>query len=409
MTAAPHTRLLRLRVVLALAIALGAAGLGFGVGEANAARGMEIGVQDDAVLVTGKYYDREKALIRARKFGATRVRISVGWAYTLTPIQRKANSKPGNLSYQWTLIDRAIDAAARHGMRVYLTLTGPAPAWATSNNKVGPRKPNVSDFAQFAAQAARHFKGRIDRYSIWNEPNIRTWLAPLSSAPTQYRKLYAAAYFAIKSQSPSAKVLFGELAPYSLKFSSGKFASTPLGFLRKALCVNSRYGKRKSSCPKLKADGFAHHPYDFRHAPNFRYKGKDNVTIGTLSRLTSALNKLARSGALRKNGGGKLPIYLTEYGYFGSGPRTLSKRKRTSYLSKGWTIALKNRRVKSNYQYLIAAPPRGSASDFFDLALLTTKGRKRAQYNTLVRWYKKYKRKVKRPKGAISLPPAPPF
>ena len=186
-------------------------------------------------------------------------------------------------------------------------------------------------------------------------------------------------------------------------------ASSPLSFLRKALCVNGKYKGRKSSCPKLLADGFAHHPYDFRHAPDFAYKGKDNVTIGTLSRLTSALNKLSRAGALRRAGGGKLPIYLTEYGYFGSGPRTLSKRKRTSYLSRGWTLALRNSRVKANYQYLLAAPPRGSASDFFDLALLTTKGKKRPQYNTLVSWYKKYKRKVKRPGGPISRPPAPPF
>ena len=49
-------------------------------------------------------------------------------------------------------------------------------------------------------------------------------------------------------------------------------------------------------CPKLKADGYAHHPYDFRHAPNFQYPGADNVTIGTLSRLTRALDRLKRSG-----------------------------------------------------------------------------------------------------------------
>ena len=67
-------------------------------------------------------------------------------------------------------------------------------------------------------------------------------------------------------------------------------------------CVNARY-KRAKSCPKLKADGYAHHPYDFRHSPSFQYPGADNVTIGTLSRLTKGLDKLRKSGALRTSNG----------------------------------------------------------------------------------------------------------
>ena len=81
---------------------------------------------------------------------------------------------------------------------------------------------------------------------------------------------------------------------------------------------------------KLKADGYAQHPYDFTHAATYKYPGQDNVTIGTLSRLTRALDRLSRSGALRPAGGGRMPVYLTEYGYFSSGHRALSKRKRTS-------------------------------------------------------------------------------
>ena len=99
--------------------------------------------------------------------------------------------------------------------------------------------------------------------------------------------------------------------------------------------MNKKY-KRARSCPKLKADGYAHHPYDFAHAPNYQYPGDDNVTIGTLSRLTRALDKLSRAGVLRKNGGGRMPLYLTEYGYFASGHRALSKKLRSRYLQQAY-------------------------------------------------------------------------
>ncbi len=160
--------------------------------------------------------------------------------------------------------------------------------------------------------------------------------------------------------------------------------------------------------PKLRADGYAHHPYDFAHAPNFQYPGADNVTIGTLSRLTRALDRLSRAGVLRKNGGGRMPVYLTEYGYFASGHRALSKAKRSRYLQQAYSIALRNPRVKSQLQYLLVSPQRGTRAAFFDLGLLSTRGKRNVGYNALKRWYGRNRGRVKRPGAAITLPPAPP-
>jgi len=403
----PRFQLLRAGVALAVALVLIAIASGLRATDAHAARGMEIAVQDDAAFVTqtyGKYgLSRDRALRLARAFGATRMRINLTWANTLSPDQRNATTRPLGLRYQFQLVDSAIDAAASFGMRVNLSLAGPAPAWATGNRRLGPFRPNTTAFAEWAGIAASHFRGRVDRFSIWNEGNIRPWLSPMGSSPSIYRNLYRRGYAAIKAAAPGAKVLFGETSPYGRR----GFAAKPIAWLRKVLCVNTR-GKRRRSCPKLKTDGYAHHPYDFAHRANYRYPGKDNATMGTLGNLTRALDRFSRSGALRKNGRGRIPVYLTEYGYFAKGPRALSRRKRTEYLYQGWNIALKNRRVKSNLQYLMASPPQGSSSAYFDLSLLTTSGRKYPQYNTLVRWYKGHRRNVKRPGRAISLPPAPP-
>ena len=377
-------------------------------GDSKAARGMELAIQDEAVFVEGKYSrltgDRPFDLTRA--LGVTRQRVNLLWAYTLPESQFNARRKPATLNYNFSGYDQLINRAAQHGVRIHVSITGPAPRWANARRATTRRswyKPNANEFGKFASTVAEHFAGRVDRYSIWNEPNWKTWLGPLKAGPSLYRKLYLKGYKAIKAADPAAKVLIGETAPFSKR----GWSTSPLAFLRGVTCVNKNY-RRARRCPKLRADGYAHHPYDFGHAPNYKYPGADNVTIGTLSRLTRALDRLSRAGVLRKNGGGRMPLYLTEYGYFASGKRALSKRKRSKYLQQAYSIALKNRRVKSQLQYLLVSPPRSQRASFFDLGLVNTRGKKNVGYNALKRWYRKNRGKVKRPGAAISLAPAPP-
>jgi hypothetical protein len=369
---------------------------------------MELALQDDAVYVQGKYPriqgDGSKPYGYARALGVTRLRTNVLWAYTLPPSEYGAKKKPAVLHYDFSVFDRLIDRAAAAGIRVHASLTGPAPRWANARKYTVRKawfKPSATEFGKFAAVAAQHFKGRVDRYSIWNEPNWKTWLGPLKSGPALYRQLYVQGYASIKAADPAAKVLIGETAPSERR----GWSTAPLAFLRGVTCVNTKY-KRTRSCPKLKADGYAHHPYDFAHAPNYRFPGADNVTIGTLSRLTRALDKLSRAGVLRMNGGGRMPLYLTEYGYFASGHRALSKKLRSRYLQQAYSLALKNPRVKSQLQYLLVSPPRGVRASFFDLGLVTPGGTRNAGYNALKRWYGANRGKVKRPGAAIALPAA---
>jgi hypothetical protein len=401
-SAAPRPARAMLTAVVAAAAIL--TGCLVQAGDSRAARQMELALQDDAVFVEGKYrsWQGNKPFNFARGIGVTRLRVSMLWSYTLPESQFNARNKPAALNYDFSRFDQLIDQAAAHGIRIHLSLTGPAPRWANAKRATQRRawyKPNATEFGKFAAVAAEHFKGRVDRYSIWNEPNWKTWLGPLSSGPALYRQLYVKGYSAIKAADPAAKVLIGETAPSAKR----GWSTAPLAFLRGVTCVNRKY-RRTRSCPKLKADGYAHHPYDFAHAPSYQVRGSDNVTIGTLSRLTRALDKLSRSGALRMNGGGRMPLYLTEYGYFASGHRALSKKLRSRYLQQAYSLALKNPRVRSQLQYLLVQPPRSTRASFFDLGLVTLGGTRNAGYNALKRWYGQNRGKVKRPGGALSLP-----
>ena len=113
--------------------------------------------------------------------------------------------RPTAPPYDFSQVDALQAAAAAHGIKLQLTLTGPAPAWATKDRKVGANQPDPVKFAAFVRTVAAHFKGRVDRYSVWNEPNLSAWLAPSKTAPKQYRSLYKTAYSAIKTVDPKAR------------------------------------------------------------------------------------------------------------------------------------------------------------------------------------------------------------
>lgn len=393
-----------LLAVLAAAAAI-VAGFLVAPGDARAARGMELAIQDDGLFVQGrKGWGGEKAFDYARAIGVTRIRVNLLWAYTMPADQYGARNKPQQIYYQFAQVDDLIDRAAQKGIRIHLSMTGPAPRWANARRATTGKawyKPNVKEFGEWSAVVARHFAGRVDRYSVWNEPNWKTWLGPLKAAPALYRGMYTRAYSAIKAVDPKATVLIGETSPYARP----GFSTAPLAFLRAVACVNSSY-KRTGSCPKLKADGYAHHPYDFAHAPAFQYPGADNVTIGTLPRLTKALGRLSRSGALRFTGSGKMPLYLTEYGYFASGKRALPARTATRYLQQAYSIALRNGSVKSQLQYLLTTLP-GRSPSAFNTGIVKGSGQRLPQYKGLQRWYRGNRSRVKRPGSPVSLPLAP--
>jgi hypothetical protein len=164
----------------------------------------------------------------------------------------------------------------------------------------------------------------------------------------------------------------------------------PLTFLRKMVGHSH-----------LRADGYAHHPYDYSHSPTTPSRGRQDVTIATLGRLTNALTRLRRSRHLRTPSGGTPQLYLTEYGYMVSGRFALSQSREARYLKKAFSIALHNPHVKSMLQYGLVSPPFRVN---WDTSLLTHGGRPRRTFSALRSWARRAS--IAR-SGAIHLPPAP--
>ncbi len=250
--------------------------------------------------------------------------------------------------------DAAIAAARDAGLRVLVTVTGPVPRWATATKRDQRTRPSATRFGRFTEMLARHYGTQVSAWSVWNEPNHPQFLLPQFTkkgksreytAAKLYRQLFQKGEAGLSKGGSRAPVLFGETAPRGTST-----AVAPLAFMRTALCLNSKY-KKRSGCGRLKADGFAHHAYTTRGGPFFTPPAKDDVTIGVLSRLNSAIAKAEKAKALPRG----TDIWLTEFGIQSWPDKRLgvSPQQQAEYRSISEQIAYRNGRVRTFSQYLM--------------------------------------------------------
>jgi hypothetical protein len=335
---------------------------------------------------------REATLDEIQAFGVTRVRALVYWRdFSARPNSKRRPrfDRALHTAYPastWGRLDRLVESTQRRGVELQLTLTGPVPTWATERKRGHLNTPRAREFGRWASAVATRYGDRVNLWSIWNEPNHPEFLKPQyrkgrPASPRIYRKLYIAAERAIHRVDADDDVLFGETAPIG-----NVNVVSPLAFLRGATCLDAGYS-RKSGCGKLRIDGYAHHAYTRKSGPNFVHPDGDDVTIGTLNRLVSALDRAARAGAFD---GGR-SVYLTEFG-IQSRPDTIagvSLRRQAEYLAISERIAYANPRVVAFSQYLMQddrprSGPRLQRYSGFETGLKTSTGRKKPAYDGFI-------------------------
>jgi len=118
----------------------------------------------------------------------------------------------GKGAFDWSRTDRVMDQIDAHGLKVIARL-GVQPAWAGGGYpEVGPPT-NMQDFADFAAAVATRYKGRVDAYQIWNEPNLAREWGNRPPSPVEYTEMLKIAYQTIKAIDPYPIIISAGLAP----------------------------------------------------------------------------------------------------------------------------------------------------------------------------------------------------
>ena len=354
---------------------------------ADASRSQQTFFEAPGLLLSPR--TRPATLSTLKRLGVTSLRVELSW-HAVAPragsTHRPSFDATDPASYNWSEYDPLIEAA--HAARLAGAADGHLARSALGEASPRPSsltyRPSASEFGRFMTAVGRHYGSEVQLFSIWNEPNHHEFLEPQfnrngsPASPRLYRALYQAGYAGLRGAGiASPKVLIGETAPEgetrpSAPVRGPRHNMAPSLFLRSMLCLSASY-HRAGSCGRLPASGWGLHPYRSGASPYLVPSNRETVTIGSLSRMTRALDAAARAGALP----GHLPLYITEFGVM-SRPNPyqgVPVAQQAEYEAMAEQIAYRNPRVASFSQYLLKDDPMRRHSVGFQTGLEYYSGR----------------------------------
>ena len=238
---------------------------------------------------------------------------------------------PPPAPFDFSRYDELVDQAAAHGIRLTAILDYSVD-WAAAAAPPGDDRYPPDDpatFATFAAEAATRYRGRVEAWEVWNEPNnsLSGFWKPVPDTAA-YARLAKAAAAAITRADRKATIVTGGLAPtFDLLVYQRDF-----GFFTEASKADRRWFKR--------FDAAALHPYSYLQAAP---PEQENLPLGPSvpHQIRDFRDRLTESHATR------LPLWVTELGWhtapdsgFPGFPPGVSEEDQARFLVRGTLLAL---------------------------------------------------------------------
>ncbi|WP_413561121.1 cellulase family glycosylhydrolase [Bdellovibrio sp. HCB209] len=134
--------------------------------------------------------------------GVKWLRLDIWWSW--------AEPNQGMAYYNFAAFDKYIDQVAAKKIKI-IGIINSRPGWVSPGITTAAEQ---QAYAKFAKAAAARYKGKIDVWELYNEPNQKRYQVVKPAVwPDHYTALLKAAYPAIKSVNPNATVLVGGLSP----------------------------------------------------------------------------------------------------------------------------------------------------------------------------------------------------
>lgn len=120
----------------------------------------------------------------------------------------------GKGKWRWNISDRVMDQIDAHHLKVIVRLSS-QPEWAASGVAFPEVSPpdNLQDFYDYVYAVASRYRGRVEAYQIWNEPNLAREWGGRPPNPAEYVELLKMGYQAVKAADPNAIVISAGMAP----------------------------------------------------------------------------------------------------------------------------------------------------------------------------------------------------
>jgi polysaccharide biosynthesis protein PslG len=140
--------------------------------------------------------------------------------------------------FEWNEPDRILDAISQAGLKVVARVDN-QPKWASSTIQWPGSGPpdNPTDWTDFLTALATRYKGRIQAYEIWNEPNLDREWGDKQPDPAAYTAMLKASYAAIKAADPQALVVSAGMSPTT---TNDQHAMPDLQFIQEMYAAGAR-------------------------------------------------------------------------------------------------------------------------------------------------------------------------
>ena len=320
---------------------------------AGASPYLQNGIMDDGLVLTDHAPAFNAMEAMERRPEVLRVTMRWDWVARKKPVNPAQHT---DANYDWSITDRSVVLAGQLDIPVLFTILG-TPKWANGGKAWNHPPTRMASLETFAYAAATRYTGmkvdkygtllpRVTRWTAWNEPNLRHYLAarrPPSgvSYATVAGALYARMCNAVwrgihRGGGTGQKVACGVTSP---RKKAGGLSASPLDFLRAIKRGGARF------------DVYAHHPHPASRfdAPSARPRSSATIALGNIDVLIRELTRLY----------GRKRLWITEYGYQTNPPDCygVSPTTQANYLKQAFAIARKNPRIDMMVWFLIRDEP----------------------------------------------------
>lgn len=201
-----------------------------------------------------------------------------------------AEVEPVRGEYNWTKYDRSATILHEAGLEISQVFHD-IPPWADTapEGEVERRRYPPRDYNylyDFMYNMAKHFKGRVQYWEIWNEYDAPTFFV---GKPQEYASMLKSAYRAAKKADPNCVVLIG-----STSFAEGKI---PVPWVKEGYLV--------AEGPRYVEKTFESEICDYFDVYNMHFYGPAEGVVGFIERSQNLLKKFSCQHK---------PIWITEMG-----------------------------------------------------------------------------------------------
>jgi photosystem II stability/assembly factor-like uncharacterized protein len=228
--------------------------------------------------------------------------------------------EPTRGEWHWEYPDSLARAAHFYGLDLILRLDHP-PEWASREGAGEQDLPfDEERYLVFVGTVARRYRGGVQAYIIWNEPNLASeWGA--SPDPAAYTRLLQGAYRTIKQEDPFAQVVSAGLSS-----TNGQNAQA----MDDRLFLERMYqaGARPSF------DALGAHPYGFAYPPDDPHGAHQGLNLNRIQELRAIMDEWGDEAK---------PVWAAEGGWttHGVGEHawlTISPQEQADYLVRAWEM-----------------------------------------------------------------------